>query len=424
MRHQSKRVVLVALSLAAITAAACGAKPAAVVPRAAPPTVHAPGATPSSASPSSAPPVSTGTVVHLVSRAGVTTIALKGGRWTAADAVAAPDWSMVFSVHGNRLRSLNGVTGAVEASQVVRPNLRPVVSSTDGRFVALTDTPVRVGQGVLPSGRSHSTIVVAPTHPGIGIQARTIELDGNIVPEGFSTDSASLFAIEFLPALHPDRYRVRSLDIASGVIGPVFTYDKVPDTEVMQGLSRTQVFSATGPFGPMLYTLYSRAGSPAGYGELHALSLNGFVHCTDLPPSLQIGPAGGAVAVSPDGQRVYVANAEGAVAEIDASGSSQLFSIAHTTQLHSNPGMRTVALTADDHTVWVGLGSRLVGLDATDLHQVATIMVSQPVQALAIKARQTLYVATSAALEVIDPATGAVTSVTGIDTAPTRLAVA
>ena len=94
--------------------------------------------------------------MHLQGSAGITTIALNGGRWTAPDAVAAPDWSTIFSVVGNQLRSLDGITGAVRASQVIRPDLRPVVSAADGHFVALTDTPVRVGQGVLPAGRSHS----------------------------------------------------------------------------------------------------------------------------------------------------------------------------------------------------------------------------------------------------------------------------
>jgi hypothetical protein len=229
-----------------------------------------------------------------------------------------------------------------------------------------------------------------------------------------------------LPATHPDRYRVRSLDIATGELGPVFTYDKSVDTELMQGLSRTQVFSGTGTYGAMLYTLYSRAGGGAGYDDVHALSLDGgLVHCTDLPASFRIGSGGGAIAVSPDGRRVYVASADGEVAEIDASGTSpQPFPIVHTTHVAPYGATSTVALAADNGTVWIGLGSRLVGLASSDLHPVTTATVDQPLYALAAELGGGLYAATSTTVESIVPSTGSSHIVTTIDTTPTRLAIA
>jgi hypothetical protein len=372
-----------------------------------------------------APTQPAGAVVHLQGGHGITTVALTGtGRWDAPGGIATPDWSTIFTTAGGLLRTLDGVTGAVRASQPVAPGLRPVVASPDGQLVALADTPVRIGQGVFPPGRVRSTIVVAPASPAGG-QPRTIELDGNIVPEAFSSDHTRLFVIEFLPPAAPDRYRVRSIEIASGALGPVYTFDKDIDTEVMQGLSRTQVFVPSGTFGQMLYTLYSRADGPsAGYGELHALSLSGgLVHCTDFPSALQIGPDGGAITVSPDGQRVYVANRTGSLAEIDASGSSSSeFPIAHTAQLTvAKPA--TVALAADAHHLWVALGTTLYKLDAATLTVVSTITTPQPVEALTVTVGGVVYAATSTSIERVDSTPSSIAGVGGLDVVPDRIAV-
>jgi hypothetical protein len=370
-------------------------------------------------------PAPAGAVVHLQGGGGITTVALTGtGRWDAPGGIATPDWSTIFTVAGGELRTLDGVTGGVRAWQPVAPGLRPVVSSPDGQVVALADTPVRIGQSVFPPGRTRSTIVIAPASPASG-QPRTIKLDGNIVPEAFSTDHTRLFVIEFLPPAQPDRYRVRSVDIASGVVGPVYTFDKNIDTEIMQGLSRTQVLVTNGTFGQMLYTLYSRAnGATAGYGDLHALSLSGgLVHCTDFPSALQIGPDGGAVAASSDGQRVYVANRSGTLAEVDASGSSSAeFPIAHNAQL-AVTAPTTVALAADQHHLWVALGATLYGLDAATLKVVSTMTMPQPVEALAVTIGGALYAASSMSVARVDPGSSTTSRVTALNGAPTRIAV-
>jgi hypothetical protein len=419
MVARTRRHCLATLTVGALAATACGAKPAVVpVPTRSAPTTATPlGSAPPLASP--------GVVVHLQSSAGITTIGVHGGQWSVPGAVATPDWTTIFTVDSGRLRTLDGATGAERASQPVAADLRAVVSSADGQLVALTDSPSRLGQGVMPAGRARSVVVVAPADPAGG-PMRTITVDANVLPEGFSSDHTRLFVIEFLPATHPDRYRVRSLDIATGELGPVYTYDKNIDTEEMQGLSRTQVYSPSGSYGAMLYTLYSRADGGGGYDDVHALSLDGgVVHCTDLPASFRTGPGTGAIAVSPDGQRIYVATADGDVAEIDASGSSpQPFPIIHTTHITPGGTTPTVALTADNQTVLVALGTQLVSLSSADLHSIATVTVDQPLYALAAQPDGPLYAATATALESIEPTTALSHAVATIATTPTRLAVA
>lgn len=406
MLHRS---TLYPLAATALVLAACGTGTAA-----------APRATPSTTAPVR------GAVVHVQSGDGITTLGVQGGEWTAPGGVATPDGATIFTVASGRLHTIDGLTGAERASQPVAAGLRPVVASADAEVVALTDSPSRIGEGVMPVGRARSTIAIAgATRP------RTFTVDGNVLPEGFSSDHSRLLVIDFLPATHPDRYRVRSMDLASGALGPVFTFDKTIDTEEMRGLSRTQVFSDHGPYGlpssPFLYTLYSRAGSgTAGYEDVHVLSLDtGFVHCTDLPAGFGAGAGGGAIAVSPDGKRVYVASAGGAVAEVDTSTvASPLFPVLHTAHFDGGGVTPTVALVADNDGAWLGLGTRLVRLSATDLHPVTTAHVDQPLYALAAQADGSLYAATSHAVESIAPGTGSSHVIATVTGTPVRLTLA
>lgn len=149
--------------------------------------------------------------------------------------------------------------------------------------------------------------------------------------------------------------------MASGQLSPVFTCDKTIDTEEMQGLSGTQVFSANGPKGLTLYTLYSRADAAGSYDDVHALSLDG-----------------------------------------------------------TTP---TVALTADDNTLWVGLGAQIAALRSTDRQPTTTTATDGPVYVLGRGADTTVYAATAAAIEALSLATGATHAVATIDTPPTRLAI-
>ena len=107
----------------------------------------------------------------------------------------------------------------------------------------------------------------------------------------------SLQLIEYLPPEHPTRYRVRTLDLATGTIGlPVSLRDKgqLVD-EAMAGLSRTQVYAAS---SSLLFTLYQPADVTSTdlddpeydvweYGFVHTLATpSAGVWCIDLPEEL------------------------------------------------------------------------------------------------------------------------------------------
>jgi hypothetical protein len=357
-------------------------------------------------------PASGGGVVRIQTTDGVEIV--DGGHVVLGvpNAVASPRGDRVFSVDGTTLRTYDGNTGAVLSEQTLPgPGLRAVAASVDGERVALADTPARIGDGVMVPGREQTTVVIAGARPGPSEAARPLRLDGNLAPEAFSTDDSHLFVIEYLPPSNPDRYRVRQLDLATGVVGPVLTFDKVNDAEEMRGLSRTQVLSPETPDGQFLYTLYTKVqGDDDQYGFVHVLQLGwGLVHCIELPPSLGLDQEGGSLALSPDGRRLYVARATGAIAELDATrslGARAPFPILRTITVPAPPGATTSALAVDGPNLWVGLGSELVSVDRQALQSRTRLTVDGPVHALAAGSAGQLVAATSRGVVLVDQVTG------------------
>ena len=88
---------------------------------------------------------------------------------------------------------------------------------------------------------------------------QTVPLEGNDEPEAFSLAGDRLFVVQHLPALAPDRYRVRTVDLARGAVGPVLSRDKQPvaAAEELRGRGRTHVLA---PALNVLYTLYIHHG--------------------------------------------------------------------------------------------------------------------------------------------------------------------
>lgn len=239
----------------------------------------------------------------------------EGAAINVPDAVPAIDWSTVVratpSETGTVVDATDPETGAPLWSREVPGTLEVKVASGDAAMVALGPPGESAGYA---SGRSSTTLVIL--EDGVH-EPRTIVLDGNYAPEAFSTDGGSLFVVEYLPPENPTSYRVRRLDLATEEVEGVYTVDQELQ-ESMQGTARVQ---AASPDGRRLYTLYTLEGARGVRRTfVHVLSLDElWAHCIDLPASFGgFDERATAITVSPDGTRLYVADAStGMVAEAD-----------------------------------------------------------------------------------------------------------
>jgi hypothetical protein len=322
-------------------------------------------------------------------------------------------WSQVFAASpsggGGVLESRDSTTGEVLSSVQIPGNLAVRVASSDGSRVALM-APLPQGQSPwVPEPRATSTIVMAdPT--GTEEIAR-YRLKGNFEPEAFSFDGRGLFLIKFVPPTDPEAYRVARLSLVTGKVSPVNTGVK----GLVETMSGTRLEQIASPDGTMLYTLYTTA--PAAYADdtsphgdhaafVHTLSLDdGWAHCVGLPRALWGGdPKDQAMALSPSGQSLYVVDtSRGFVAVMDTGGPEM------ARETHVQLGMpedgETHAVVTEDLMLVVASGTRVVSLDTLTLEPVATWTMDAPVSALGLGPAG-VYVATTGAIKVMDPASG------------------
>ncbi|MDG4790975.1 hypothetical protein O7626_34580 [Micromonospora sp. WMMD1102] len=297
---------------------------------------------------------------------------------------------------GTRLTGHRLPDGAPISAGTLTGALTARTTSADGDLVALADDAGPGRNPYRPGPRERTTIVVAD---GAG-ERRRLELPGNLEPEAFDTTEQALFVLDYLPPTAPDRYRVRVVDLASGRIEPLLTRVKavVPEgaEEEMRGEGRQAVYD---PARRRLFTLYTHqpdhvhtrdriaATTDPGGARDDAPHVHAFVHtldlterwafCIDLPTPYGEGPATGrTIALSPDGSRLYVADAgSGALATIDPDGLTVLESFRFDPPTGgagaggAAPGGGTLggaapAASAVDAagTVLVGAGREVVGL--------------------------------------------------------------
>lgn len=284
----------------------------------------------------------------------------EGAAVNVPDAVPAIDWSALVRAvpndEGTRVEAIDPESGDLLWTREVAGSLKVKVASGDAAMVALGDPQEGAGYSF---GRTSTTLVIL--EDGVP-DPRTIELDGNYAPEAFATDGRSLFVVEYLPPTDPTSYRVRRLDLVTEEVEGVYTVDQELQ-ESMQGAARVQ---AASPDGRRLYTLYTH--EVAGGVErtfVHVLSLDKlWAHCIDLPATFgTFDERAMAISVSPDGTRLYVADAaSGMVAEAD----TKALTVTGTTEapFGSRGGVAHAAADGDG-PLYVGRGTGLLELDPT-----------------------------------------------------------
>ncbi len=265
---------------------------------------------------------------------------------------------------------------AVTASIQVAGELHPTAVAQDGQVVAL-----------ISSAPTSTTVVLATPAGG---ELRRWSISSVVVPEAFA-DAASVdglpigvFVIEYL-ATHT--YRVRVIDTTTGELGlPLNLRDKTQTVdEVMTAVSRTAVFD---PGRQLLFTLYQDASEGGGNigSFIHTLGLFDGVWCLDVPEALGLADHPGALAVSPDGSRLYAASSTGGVAAYvvdDITNGDVTMPTARTTSTVGASAGR-VAIGASADQVVVALGGRLFRLDPTTLAVTDSFTWDMDVEALTV----------------------------------------
>lgn len=304
--------------------------------------------------------------------------------------------------------------GKVLSSTIVEGEVAARVVTGD--LVALADTAAAGESPYLPAPKSHTRIVIVDSS---GDQ-RAYELAGNFEPEAFKVDGSELFMIEYLPALDPERYRVRRLRLHDGSVLPIGRL-KLNAPGQMQGTGRTQ---ALAPSGDELYTLYTQqldAGHEAeehlvggdhdaeehpdgGHAFVHLLNVaEGWAHCIDLPEVFASGRAtASAIAVDPSGSRVFVADwTHGAVAVLNPNR----VRVVDTAGISFGAPDATTFAAANGDRLYVAGDSDVVVLDSGTLELLDRWSFGDEITGMAM-GDDRLYVSTVNEIVAVDPASG------------------
>jgi hypothetical protein len=242
----------------------------------------------------------------------------------------------------------------------IEGEFRPTAVAQDGELVALT-------------ARQGNTTTVVLATPSDG-EVKRWTFDVVLVPEAFanayepgSSLPIGVFVIEYLDT---NTYRVRVIDTATGELGlPLNLRDKSQLVdEVMTAVSRTAVFD---PMNQLLFTLYQDAtegGENVG-SFIHTLGLINGVWCLDVPRELGLADNPGALAVSPDGSRLFAASSIGGVAGYKVSDITdfgpEMPEARTTTAVDATAPHVAIAASRDE--VILALGGSLFRLDPDTL---------------------------------------------------------
>ncbi|MFG2045012.1 hypothetical protein [Dactylosporangium sp. NPDC048998] len=308
----------------------------------------------------------------------------------------------------------DGRTGAIVTAAAIQGDLRLAAVAPDAALVALV--------GGDPLGRKETTVVVA----GPAGEQYRLTVPGFVEPEAFNFGGSSLFVLDMLPPEHPDRYRVRCLDLQSGRLNALNLPGEnagikvlVPTgaEEEMRGQGRQAVFD---PDRNRLFTLYShqpdhqhvrdllnpgaRDSKPDVHAFVHTLNVaDGWAVCVDLPGQFGTGPAEG-LTIARSRNEVWTADAGvGSLVQIEPSALVVNYELAFP----ATPGK--AALWADVDDVLLAVGRSVRHFESPAKRLVAEWPL--PGAALGVAAsKQHVYVGQADGVLRLDRVTGQVTA--------------
>jgi hypothetical protein len=338
---------------------------------------------------------------------GLVRITPQGEQVYGPAAAASSDGTHLAVVRETGLSEIVTGTGVTTRTTADLAGWLPRVVSPDGRAVALSRTPATV----IPQPRPRTELMVV-----VDGRKRRYDLPGVIEPDAFTSDSAVLFVLDWLPATRPDHYRVRMLDLATGNVDPLYTRDKTPvpagAEEQMRGEGRQAVLA-----GQLLLTLYTHqpghqhtrdlvSGRPGNaHAFVHVLSLTErWAYCLDLPHPFGEGPPEGH-AIAADDRFLAVADASSGKV---AYASLENLTIERLAPAPIPAGASTSLVLTGDRRTLAGAGDRITVLNRNNDAIDATWQVPAPLRGLGLSADGTrLYAGTSGQVHWFDAAGGA-----------------
>jgi hypothetical protein len=287
-------------------------------------------------------------------------------------------------------------TDEISASVQIDGDFRPSAVAQDGKLVAL-----------IGSTATSTTVVLATPSGG---EERRWTFDATLVPEAFAnayeTGSELPIGVFVIEYLDTNTYRVRVIDTATGELGlPLNLRDKGQTVdEIMTAVSRTAVFDSQ---NQLLFTLYQDAtegGENVG-SFIHTLGLINGVWCLDVPRELGLADRPGALAVSPDGARLFAASSTGGVAGYNVADITTYgpdMPTARATAALGGEATRA-AVGASDSEVVVALDGRLNRLDPVTLAVRDSFTWDMDVEALTVLDDGSLIIVGTGRMTMVSP---------------------
>lgn len=340
-------------------------------------------------------------------------------RYTVNNAVRAPAGENIYRAETKDdttiVEVLDPDSGTVLTSTNVGGDLEIRAVSPLGGAVALMTPRPNSADLYVPEPREATSINIVWSD---GRPTRNYSLTGNFEPETFSTDEKTLFLLEFYPALAPDRYFVRQLDLGSGEVSAVTTPDQQLGIELnpeMRGHARAQAMAPDGSFLFSLYTIASgeepvhdpAAPSEDRWAFVHTLNLKEkWSHCIFLPlPFGTVAESALSLGMATDGSDLFVIDAGTEhVARIDARN-------LYVEKVEKIPGLgypTARPLAVGPEIVYIGLDWSVLEMGRDNLIPNAAFVVNDvsgnlPITGLELATDgRTLRIAHGASISVLD----------------------